>query len=125
MPQETKCTPEVTAYICDRIRRGWRIVSACVAAGISKTSFYNWRVKGEKGEPPFDMFDEAVDQAEAIAFGAMAEKVFKGDADWVSAMTFLERRDREGWGKHEKHELEHTGSISVTFNVTEMEPNGS
>ncbi len=125
MPNPTKCSPELTAHICDLIRRGWRIVSACQAVGISKTSYYNWRVQGDKGEEPFDTFLEDVEQAEAIAFGAMAEKVFRGDADWISAMTFLERRDRDGWGKHEKHELEHTGSISVTFNVTEMEPNGS
>ena len=119
MGRPTKCTPELTKKICELIRKGSTIVSACLQVGITRGMYYKWRVLGEKGQAPFEAFFDDVDQADAVAQGTMAQKLFNGDPAWRAAIRFLERRDPEGWARRKPRALERPGRIHVTFNVPE------
>jgi hypothetical protein len=67
MSRPTKLTPEIQKAICDDLRTGCYIETACIRAGIAKSTFYDWLKRGETSPGPFSDFADAVKKAEADA----------------------------------------------------------
>jgi hypothetical protein len=93
------------------------LTTACQMAGITKRTLSNWRTRarevmddeevGSLEEVPeteriFVEFFLALKAAEAQAEGALLRRAMRGDKGWQAAMTVLERRHPEYWGRSEK-----------------------
>lgn len=109
MAAKSKLTDDVREAICESIRRGNYAKIAAEAADVSETTFYRWLEEGEQAQRGKKReFWESVKKAEAEAEEKAVQVV--QDAmphDWKAAMTYLERRHPERWGRRERHE--HTG----------------
>ena len=109
--RQSKLTDEVQEAICQSIRNGNYAKVAAEAAKVSETTFYRWLEEGEKAKQGKKReFWESIKEAEAES-EQNAVRVVQ-DAmphDWKAAMTYLERRHPERWGKRDKQTLEHTG----------------
>ena len=104
MPRPTKLTPERQKAICDDLRTGCYVETACVRAGIDESTFYRWLEKARSGRRPYSDFRDAVKKAEADAEVLLAGTVMRvalnpENPNWQAAMTMLERRHPERWGR--------------------------
>jgi hypothetical protein len=105
-----KLTPETQERIVLLIRAGNYPEIACEASGISRRVFYNWKERGETGEEPYASFLHSLIKAEAESETTLTMKVYRaGDSIWQAAMTLLERRHPERWGRRERQQIEHSG----------------
>ena len=95
----TDCTPEVTEIVCRELRLGLSIASACAAAGITKTSYYEYHQRASEG-PPFSVFAAATTKARSEGTRGLEHTVRKAAVgDWRAAAWMLERRAPEDWSK--------------------------
>jgi transposase-like protein len=125
----TKLDAQVTSALTTAIRAGNYTETAARHAGIAPSTFYEWMQRGEqrdaKGEPvhpQFAEFREAVKKAEADAEAYAVGQVRLAMQDsWQAAMTYLERRHPERWGR--RTVLEHTGpgggAVEAKVDVTD------
>lgn len=102
----TKLTPALQTKICQYIADGNYLVTACSAVGIDPNTFNLWLNNALKEESNgggmYFSFMVAVKEAEAKAEAELASMVRKTalqKKDWLPAITFLERRHRERWGR--------------------------
>jgi hypothetical protein len=59
--------------------------AALVVLRISVGAFYSWMSKGRKGEHPYDVFSQAVEEAQAFARGAAEGQVWTDrPLDWLT-----------------------------------------
>jgi hypothetical protein len=103
MGRPSKCTPEVTAAIADRIRAGNFPDVAARCEGVGKSTFYAWMQRGEaEDEGPYRDFVESVTRAEAD-FESLTLADVRSAVDQqgnaVNAKWLLERRNRDRWGQ--------------------------
>ena len=95
----TDCTPEVTEIVCRELRLGLSIASACAAAGITKTSYYEYHQRASEG-PPFSVFAAATTKARSEGTRGLEHTVRKAAVgDWRAAAWMLERKAPEDWSK--------------------------
>lgn len=95
----TDCTPEVTEIVCRELRLGLSIASACAAAGITKTSYYEYHQRAGEGTP-FSVFAAATTKARSEGTRGLEHTVRKAAVgDWRAAAWMLERRAPEDWSK--------------------------
>ncbi len=108
--RRSKLTPEVQETICRYVRQGLTYETAARAAGISESTFYRWRARGEKAQRgKFRQFWEAVKKAEAEAEQRLVERILAASRDsWQAAAWILERRYPDRWGRRDrvKHETD-------------------
>jgi hypothetical protein len=105
MANPSKLTPAVRQTILENLAAGATVQASCLAAGIARQTFYDWRAKAEAGESPFVEFFAAVEQAEAQAQVERVTVIRQAMADsWQAAAWWLERRFPEDWGRRERHE---------------------
>lgn len=124
----TKCTPEVIKACADAIAEGASIEGACLLSGISVSTYYNWRARGEEGEEPFTAFLEAVKGSETVIESRLVEMILDVVPDkWQAGAWFLERRFPERWGRRTMHEhsggdkpveVKTTGTVTVDHTAT-------
>lgn len=87
----------------------------CVAvqfANISAGTFYRWMAMGEQQEEgSYREFYEAVKLAESEAEMRAVVTIQNciKDGDWKAAMTYLERKYPDRWGRRERHEVSGPG----------------
>ena len=95
----TKLTPELQEKICALIEAGNYAEVACKCVGISTSTFYAWRQRGEMEDSgEYADFAAAVDAAEAQAERKAVVMVQMGmREDPRLCMTFLERRFPARW----------------------------
>lgn len=104
-------TAELTENIVDRVRRGIAPEVAAVAAGVSQSTYYNWRKRGQDGEEPYAGFWNAVARACAESEVALVERVQEGDGQGVgfgsskAALEILQRRFPKRWSVQVKVEM--------------------
>lgn len=93
---------EVVSRLLGAIYAGNYAETACDFAGIARSTLSNWTQRGEAGEQPYADFLKALKRAEAISEIAAVDAV-RGHwrREWASAMTYLERRKPERWGKRD------------------------
>jgi hypothetical protein len=99
--RRSKLTPEVQEKITRAIRAGNYANVAAEYAGIGTTTFYRWLELGEKEEDgPYRAFRDAVKSAESEAeVRAVAIIQRHMEKNWQAAMTYLERKHPQRWGR--------------------------
>lgn len=104
-----KLNKEVCDNICENLRRGNYITTACRASGITTNTYYRWKKRGEKGEEPFKTFLERTDKAESEGELACMEVIYNSateQGNWLSAAWILERKYPQRFGKREQMALQ-------------------
>lgn len=113
----TKLSAEITAKVCDDLRAGHSVSSACASAGIHQASYFGWMARGEAGERRFVEFFDAVTQAKADGARQLEAVVRKSAMDdWRAAAWMLERRLPDEWSK--RTEVTGKGGGPVQAEVT-------
>ena len=119
--RKTKLTPELIQRICDFIHKGNYVSTACRAVGIHTSTYFNWVKRGEADteadiDSVYTLFMQALLKAEAEAEVELVKIV--NDAapkNWIAAMTLLERRHPEKWGRKDRSTI--NVGHKVQFNV--------
>lgn len=111
--RKTKRTPERVQQLIEALRAGNYIESACVYAGISPATYYNWMAEAEQPDASDESieFFEAVTRARAEAEIRNVSLIQKAASDpklWNAAAWWLERSHPTRWGRQQRVEL--TGS---------------
>lgn len=115
--RKLKCTPELINQIAALVSSGNYIETACQISGISRSTFYDWKKKGEEGKRPFLEFLDTIKKAEAIAEAKRIQLISQAsEENWQAAAWYLERRFPERWGR-KKVDMEHSGDIQVNIKV--------
>ena len=113
---DTKLTPEITEMVCSYKEKGNSYDTSAQAVGICRQTLYNWMERGEKGEPDFLQFLQAIKKARAKAEMRHVEVIEDAmDKSWQAAAWWLERRNRDKWGQHTEQKIEHTGKIDSSI----------
>ena len=99
--RRSKLTAEVQEKIVRVIRAGNYAYIAAEYAGIGQTTFYRWLEQGEEQDRgPYREFREAVKAAEREAeIRAVATVQQHMGKNWQAAMTYLERKFPQRWGR--------------------------
>jgi len=84
--------------------------TAAEAAGIGKSTHYQWMEKGEQGIEPYAEYADAIKKAEAIA-ESNAVKIIQAAAreNWTAGAWYLERKFPDKWGRKDKLTQEISG----------------
>ena len=125
--RHTKLTPKKKKIIIEAVERGNYIETAAALAGVSKSTLYNWKNRGERElerlekypeaeesqtERPFLEFLDALTRAMAVAEDRDVQIIDKAaEDDWRASAWRLERRNAKRWGKKESLDanLQHSG----------------
>lgn len=118
-----KLTPELIGKIARDVGEGNYINTVCQAYGISKTTYYDWRKKGQAGRSKLHKeFYEATEKAVALS-----EQRYVGvikdaarDGTWTAAAWWLERRYPERWGKRDKVDVTSGGKPLQTLDLKSL-----
>jgi len=116
--------------LSEAIAKGNYAVTACNLAGVTPQTFINWRIQAEKDEAngltvkesPYMKLFESVKRAEAIAESKLVEVVRESaevKREWLPAMTFLERRHPDRWGRKDRSQV--TIDEHKTITITRVE----
>jgi transposase len=102
----TKLTAQVQERIVGMIEAGSYAEPAARAAGISASTFYSWMERGELEEDGiFREFRDAIKRAEAETEVRAVKVVASAmPRSWQAAMTFLERKHPDRWGRRSRAE---------------------
>ena len=113
----TKLTPELLQTLVAHLKNGNYFDTACSLSGICEDTGYSWLERGKKGKNGgiFSQFSEAVKKASASAENNALTAINVGFQNWQSRAWFLERRFNKKWGRREKQEVAHTGTVHIDF----------
>ncbi len=102
--RRTKLTPEVREKIVSAIRAGNYANVAAEYAGIGERTFYRWLQLGQEANRGIHrQFWQAVKKAEREAeVRAVAILQRHMEDNWQAAMTFLERKHPDRWGRKDR-----------------------
>lgn len=115
-----RLTPELTEAICKDIEASLPIVEACIANGVARSTFYDWKRRGETGGEPYKKFFEAVEIAQARAIRRLTEKALSKDES-RGATFLLERRFRNEYGAKQEIDMNQHGLVTKIEQVR-LEP---
>lgn len=101
----TKLNEAMKNKICSFIRNGNYVETAAAAAGINKSTLYDWLKKGANQKTGIykqfsDEVAQAVAESEIKDLGMIQEAAKNGN--WQAAAWRLERRFNSKWGRKEK-----------------------
>lgn len=102
--RKSKLTPELQKNILRLIEMGVPQKHAALACGIHECTVSTWKARGEKGIEPYANFLKAMKEADSRAMARYVELVAKAaciDKQWAAAMTMLERRWKDHFGRKE------------------------
>ena len=97
MSRPTDLTEAVQETILREIREGNYVETACLVAGVTYQSYYNWMKWGREGKEPYAQFFESCARARAEEESSLVKVARAGDGKGESygpskaALTFLER----------------------------------
>lgn len=126
-------TDDLTERLCELLRAGTPVATACRLVGISKSAFWKWhkagemlRVAAERGQDIsptertylnwYDQIDKARGEFEAELIGIIVQKARDGDDKGMKAAEWLlERMFPSNWSKTSIHasRSEVTGEVQV------------
>lgn len=103
-------TPVITAAIVKGIHSGNYPYIAAQAAGVKKSTFYDWLHWGDDGKPGYSEFSEEIHKAEAaLESRAVGRLTVLADAAMPTTsqplIALLERRFPERWSRGERREI--------------------
>lgn len=120
MPRKTKLTKDLIKEAERLLRAGNYTVTVCQFLGISERTWYNWLNEGEKdleaGKNNLKVqFFQSVKKAESTSEIRNVQVVQNAaqEGDWKAAMTYLERKFPDRWGRREKvsADVSHSGEV--------------
>lgn len=116
-----KLTPKLRVDLCELLRKGHYIHSACAHVGISRSTYKNWNARGldaramrEEGHPvkradlPYLEFVEATELARDYGEAWLVERTLEAAANprdhgrWQAYMTILERSRPDRWARRSR-----------------------
>jgi len=99
----SKLTPELQEKLCGFIRAGNYETTAAEACGVSESTYFNWKAKGEKAQRgKYRDFLEDIKKAIAQAEALHVQRIVNaGSAHWQASAWYLERKHHERWGRKE------------------------
>ena len=102
--RRTKLTPEVREKVVSAIRAGNYANVAAEYAGIGERTFYRWLQRGQAANRGiYRQFWQAVKKAEREAEVRAVAIIQKHMEDnWQAAMTYLERKFPDRWGRRDR-----------------------
>ena len=108
MGRKTKLNAKVQSKIVSAIKAGNYACVAAAYAGIGERTFYEWLERGRtRPGSIYAQFAQAVKDAESEAEVRAVAMVQKAMGDnWTAAMTFLERKFPNRWGRRDRLKLE-------------------
>ena len=133
--RKTVITPEITEAIATSIRLGNYSEHAAAAAGIGKSTFWNWLERGKRekerletidgaepreDETPFVEFLDAIEKAKAEAVARNIGIIQKAASvgSWQAAAWWLERTQAQLYGRKQQVALEGVqGGTPVALSV--------
>jgi transposase len=112
----SKFTDDVKQKLIKALKLGATHDIAASYAGVSRSLFYEWKAKGEAGDPEFTEILDAIRLAEAIGAIGWLEKIeaAANDGNWQAAAWKLERRYPRDYGKTVQ---EHSGLDGGAINI--------
>jgi transposase len=129
----TTLTDVVAEKIIAYVEAGNYVLTAAAACGISRRSFYDWMKRGraeldaleggaepEPNEELFADFAARVEIATAAAEIAALKDVRSATERWQAAMTYLERRFPDRWGRRQA--IEHSGPQGGAIALRALRP---
>ena len=123
--RNSKLTPEVHEKIVTALRAGNYSKVAAEYAGIGESTFYRWLQKGRAAKRGmYREFADAVQQAEREAeIRAVAILQRHMEDNWQAAMTFLERKFPERWGRrdHLDVSVDSKATLAEWLSITEQD----
>ena len=106
MPRPTKLTPQVQEKVVQALRGGNFRYVAALWAGIDRSQFKRWMVRGKRGPKLYRAFRAAVIEAEKGAeLRAVALVIKAAGADAKHAEWWLERKFPSRWDRKDRHEF--------------------
>ena len=121
----TDLTPDLAKRICDLIRGGNYIETACRCVGICNATLYHWLKRGGKGEEPFAKFVSEVEKAVAQAEANDVLNIGRASAtQWQAAAWRLERKQPKKWGRRDHIEIAGDPDKPLNVNVIEWGSRG-
>lgn len=128
-------TPDVHANIIANLRAGNYVEHAASAAGVAKSTVYDWLRKGENavakqdagetltdGEETYAEFVLAVEEARAYAISNSLELIREAaPKNWQAAAWYLERTAPAFFGRHMRTEITGPNNGPVQVEVTKQE----
>lgn len=86
---------------------GGKLTTACKTAGISRTTFYNWKKKAEEGVEPYVSFMDEYEKAQEAAKYKYLECINKAaEEDWRAAAWGLSRLYPDEFGDRVTNQIE-------------------
>lgn len=112
----TKLTPELQDKVCKLVSAGNYIETAAAFVGVSKTSLYDWMKKGNEQKKGIHRnFLNAIEKA--LAESEIRDNMTISNAAnagaWQAAAWRQERKNALHWGRQERVDMNHSGSIGV------------
>lgn len=100
--RKPKINDVVIARICNKIKAGNTLKTACLTAGITYTTFYDWKTKGEIDRKEgrrskYAEFIDATDHADAVGQARLVANVIK-EGGWKGSLEILKRRFPKEFG---------------------------
>lgn len=113
----------VAKRIVDAIAKGVSRIGAAKAAGVGRSTLFEWLQRGRDGEQPFADFADRVRKADGKAEGVVVSKLLEAiENGHVGAMCFwLERRRHEEWGKRDVVTHEHPNGAAAPGGEGDLE----
>jgi len=129
-PVPRKLNNGLITAISHAIAKGNYAQTACYLTGITPQTFINWSHQAQKDEQNgltsedsiYLRLFESVKKAEAIAEAKLVEVVRESaevKREWLPAMTFLERRHPDRWGRKDRSQV--TIDEHKTITITRVE----
>ncbi|MGR9527668.1 hypothetical protein ACSS31_28830 (plasmid) [Priestia megaterium] len=130
--RKMKLTQDLIKEASTLLKAGNYTETVCQYLGIHKSTWYRWMAEGEKAKSGLkrDFYLE-MKSAESYAEISNVNIVRKSaqDGNWQAAMTFLEPKFPERWGRKEKvsADLNHSGEVtekkdySITHKIEEYQ----
>ena len=83
-------SPKLEKRLCAALSAANTIAVSCALCGVSQSGFYEWRRRGENGEPGFAEFSESVTRARAKAAQRLVAIIQRAaPRDWRAASFLL------------------------------------
>jgi hypothetical protein len=110
----TDLTDELMVNIVNMVRAGNYIETAAAMYHVSKQSIYQWMKRGN--EEPGTIFAKFTDALKAAWAESEARDVVGiGDSDqWQAKAWRLERKFPDRWGRKERLDIKHSGSVATS-----------
>ena len=121
-----KYNEEIKNLIIDAISKGAKNKDACLIAGLSEATFYEWLKEKNSDGTPNEYFksdlSEAIKKAEALRRTAMANRILlASETNWQAGAWYLERTDYETYGR--KDTVKHDGDVVTGLTVKIIDAN--